>query len=557
MQNFLTTQFKKINILLLMFFIPYLVSCNNEDLFLEAQVENTEDILENTTSGIQDPVFTFNPQRWGIVQGVVSDEVALKNKEILNSIMTKLKEININTMKIGAMDAYFKVDVNKIGRVENAGGSIQIPSDFHLEMSDDTYLRVQPNAAATYTLMTTYLTDNSKISGGNLVGDRFEHDYSPFTDAAGVKRDEHGWGHLIWIIGSHNVIVDNVNLSNATGDGIVFHSETLRNNDGSLMPGTREVNNVIVRNVNIDECRRNGISILDGRNITFDNCNITNTGQGEQQYDASGSKIYSSSGTAPRYGIDLESIRTRNEDGTLNETALIEGVFIKNSNFTGNEAGDIVVYTASNVIIENNYFDKWVANKASHNVTIRNNTFESRDPSFFAIGINSFITSLGEELNHDYVIVNNIIKNYGIGIRVAGLNQLVSNNTILNCTTGIFLINDLVNSTFRDNQITSNLNLSYGYKNFYNCQNLDNVTIKDEIIEVQNRPINFNVLLNNSVSNTEQVTFTNCLFNTANSNFKMLIKATKNIKFESNRSNTDFQIIDSENIVLINNQTNL
>ncbi|MFD1162242.1 right-handed parallel beta-helix repeat-containing protein [Hwangdonia seohaensis] len=556
MQNFLTTNFKKINVLLL-FFIPYLVSCNNEDVFLEAQIENTEDILENTTSGIQDPVFTFNPDRWGIVQGVVSDQVALKNKEILNSIMSKLKEININTMKIGAMDAYFKVDVDQIGREENAEGSIQIPSNFHLEMSDDTYLRVQPNAAATYTLMTTYLTDNSKISGGNLVGDRYEHDYSPFTDAAGVKRDEHGWGHLIWIIGSHNTIVDNVNLSNAIGDGIVFHAKDLRNSDGSLQSDNREVNNVLVSNVNIDECRRNGISILDGRNITFVNCSVTNTGNGSQAYNASGTKIYSSAGTAPMYGLDMEAIRTRDENGVFHETALIENVVVRSSNFVGNEKGDIVVYTANNVLIEDSYFDKWVANFASYDVTIRNNVFESRDPSFFAIGIQSYLSNEGVELNYNYKITNNTVKNYGIGIRVAGNNQLITDNKIIDCTTGVFLIGDFFDSTFSRNTITSSLSLSYGYKNFYNCQNINNVTFNNEIVEVQNRPINFNVFLNDSVSSTEHVTFTNCTFNTSNTNFKMLIKASKNVKFEGNRSNTDFQIVDSENIVLVNNQTNL
>jgi len=98
--------------------------------------------------------------------------------------------------------------------------------------------------------------------------------------------------------------------------------------------------------------------------VTIDNCSIIDTGQGEQAFDADGKRIFSSSGTAPKYGIDLEANRFTNPDGSLNESNKIENVFIKNSNFTGNEAGDIDIFTASHVFIENNFFDKWVASFA-------------------------------------------------------------------------------------------------------------------------------------------------------------------------------------------------
>lgn len=532
-------------------------SCAHEELFTEDQIALTEEIEKyvNEDAATKDPVFIFDPERWGIVQGRVSDEVALNNKDILNGIMAKLVDMGISTMEIGAMDAYFKVDVNKIGRKENSDGSIQIPSNFHLKMSDNTYLRVQPNSAATYTLMTSYLADNVTISGGHLIGDRWEHDYSPFTDAAGVKRDEHGWGHLLWIIGSENVLVENIDFSDAIGDGVVFHSETLRNKDGSLFPGTREVNNVIVRNVNIDKCRRNGVSILDGRNITFDNCNISNTGNGEQAYNSSGQKIYSSSGTAPRYGMDMEAIRTRDANGVLEKTALIENIIVKNSTYTNNAAGDIVLYTANDVVVENNYFDKWVANKASYNVIMRNNTFESRDPDFFAISVNSFVDPFGKELNYNYQILNNTIRNYQVGIKVAGEDQVVRNNIIENCVTGVSLIGNLKNAVFSGNKITSNLDVSFGYKNFYGAENINNLLISGEIINVNNRPVSFNKFLEGSSSNTAQITFSECQFNTANTNFSVLVKASKNIHFNNNKSNTGFLVVDSWNVELLNNLT--
>ncbi len=529
---------------------------SNNNLFAHTKVgfDNLINELENKAI-IKDTIFVFEPKRWGIVEGKVSDEIALNNRNILNSVMAELKKVGINTMKIGVMDAYFKVDVNSINRQTNFDASIQVPSDFNLVMSDGTYIRVQPNSEATYTLMTVYLKDNTTITGGHLVGDRFEHDYSPTKDNHNVSRDEHGWGFLLWIIGSENIVIDNVHLSKATGDGLVFHSKTLRNTDGTLGPTNREVNNVLVKNLTIDECRRNGLSVLDGRNITIDNCNITNTGNGSQAYDANGAKIFSASGVAPKYGIDLEAIRTRDDNGILEETALIENITVKNSNFTGNTSGDIVLYTASHVIVENNYFDKWISNKASDNVKITNNIFESRDPSYFAIAVNSFKDPFGKELNHDYLISGNTVTNYSVGIRVAGENQEVSNNTIIDCTTGIYFVSNLINGNFKNNKINSSLSVSYGYRNFRNSNNLENVIVSNELINVRHRPISFIDILNLSNSGTPQITFQNCNFTTSSTNFKLYINKGKNIKFQNNYSNTSFDIINSENIVLINNDT--
>ncbi|MFI0429066.1 right-handed parallel beta-helix repeat-containing protein [Mariniflexile sp. HMF6888] len=530
------------------------ILCSINDLFAHTKTD-FDDLLVDIESKeiVQDTIFTLDPKRWGIVEGKVSDEIALKNKNILNSLLAHVKDLGFTTMEIGKMDAYFKVDLNSISRIKNAQASIQLPSNFHLKMGNNTFLRVQPNGQATYTLMTAYLADNIKITGGNLIGDRYEHDYSPIIDEAGVERNSHGWGHLLWIIGSHNIEIDNVNMSKASGDGLVFHSKDLRNTDGTLQSDNREVKNILVKNSTITDCRRNNISFLDGRDIIIDNCLITDAGKGTQLYDSNGAKVSSSAGTAPRYGIDLESIRTRNPDGSLNETALIENVIIKNSRFTGNEAGDIVVYTANDVLIENNYFDKWVASFASYNVTINKNIFESRDPLFFAISVETYLTDLGEELNHHYEVTNNTIRNYGVGLKAAGKDQLISNNNIIDCTTGILLISDLTNGTFTNNTITSSLDVSFGYKNLINCKNLNNVIISNEKINVLNRPVSFNKLLNESMLKNIQVTFKNCNFYTPNLNFDLLIKESKNIKFEENTSNTGYLINTSENIILLNN----
>ncbi len=511
----------------------------------------------NGNANLSSNVFNFNPNKWDIVQGATNKETSLTNRKNINKAIELVDSMGADVFEIEKMDAYFNVEANKVNREYHSDRSIRIPSNFHLKMGDKTFLRVQPTHFPSYSLITTYVKDNVKISGGNLIGDRWEHDYSPIVDIAGVARDTHGYGFLLYIIGSHNVTVENVTFKEAIGDGITVHAKTIRNPDGTLGADNRTSENVLIKDCLFDEIRRNGIAVLDADGVLIDNCDVLNTGNGEQAFDASGNKISSSAGTAPRYGIDLESLRYIGDDGTVNEINKIENVVIRNSRFRGNEAGDIVVYTATDVIVENNYFDKWVANFASTYVTIRNNTFESRDPSFFAIGIQSYIVNVRGELNHNYTISNNTIRNYRTGMWVAGKNQTVTNNNIIDCVTGILLISDLHDSEFSGNTITSDLDVSFGYKNIVNMENTNNVNISDETINVKNRPISLINFFDQSALNSTQISFKGCSFNTDNTNFKLHVQSGKNLEFDNNTSNTDFEIIDSENIVLENNSTNV
>ena len=537
----------------------------SEDSVISGELLNSTFVIEGSVPQLKDPAFTFIPKRWGIVEGVVSDDVALNNRNILQNIIYQTKSMGIKVFNIDALDAYFRIELNYEGRTTfKEDSAINIPSDFHLKMSDNTFLRVQPNDSHGYTLIKLPVSENVIISGGHLVGDRFEHAYTPFTDEFGVSRNHHTFGQLMYIIGSENVVVDNVHFSDPTGDAIVFHGEGLRNNDGSLKPGYSETNNVIIKNSTILRARRNGISFLDGRNITIDNCVISDTGLGEQAYDADGNKIYTSAGADPRRGIDLEAIRYKADDGSLRRTALNEDITIKNSTFTGNALGDIVVFTANDVTIENNFFDYKIGSFASDNIIVRNNTFKSREPySFTAISINTFVTftnqedAQGEELNHHWTLENNTIKEYGKGMAIKGRNHEIKNNTIEDCTYGVFLVSDLSDTVFSGNTITSSLEDSHGYKNLNNSKNINNVYINNEIISVQERPISLTLLNYESNLSTSQISFKGCSFNTTNPDGLIKVRQSKNITFDSNTSNVEFDVSDdSENIILTNNTVN-
>ncbi len=496
---------------------------------------------------LKSSTFKFYTVRWDVVEGKTTKEISLTNRKNINKSIEMVKRLEGTVFELGKIDAYFNVEANKINRVYHSERSIRIPSDFHFKMNDDTFLRVQPTHFPSYSLLTTYVTDNSTISGGNLIGDRWEHNYSPINDIAGVKRDDHGYGFLIWIIGTHNSTVDNVTIKNASGDGIIIHSKTIRTPDGLLVNGNRTSEKITIKNSRIIESRRNGISVIDANGVIIDNCEVTDTGKGEQVYDANGSKIFSSSGTAPRYGIDLEALRYVNDNGTINEINKIENITIKRSKFKGNEAGDIVVYTASNVDILENYFDKWVGTFASNTVLIQKNTFEARDPNItFGINVNSY-TRGGNELNHHFTITENTITGYRNGITLGGTNNAIYKNKTINCVTGLSL-GDVSNSNVYENEYVSDLKVSYGINAFPNSI-VENVNIEKEYIKVTNRPLNLRGINSTIKGETNLLTFDNCEFYTSSKNFKVHIKDSKNLTIKNSKMNTSIEKINSTNII--------
>ncbi|MFI1773531.1 DUF5060 domain-containing protein [Thalassobellus citreus] len=520
---------------------------------LQAYKENSIEIKRDTTILIQNDttkVYTFNPVEWNIKQGVVTDAEALENTKNINLALLDYKQTGKEVFEIGSLDAYFKVDVYSTNRQKNTRVSIKIPSNTHFKMSSDTFLRVQPTAAPAYTLLSATREDNVLITGGNLIGDRYEHDYSPVNDDKGRQRNEHGYGFLIWFIGTHNAVVDGVYTFGSIGENISCHGTTVRNRDGTIKMGERETYNLLIKNCIIDEARRNGISCLDGTKIIIDNCDFINTGKGEQAYDVEGNRIFSSSGTPPCYAIDLEVYRERDDDGTLLETSKLTDIVIKNSHFTGSGKGDIDLYTVSNVLIENNYFESWIANIAANDIIIRNNVFignnnTGKTPSKYAILLKSNINDLGEEMNYNYKIYNNLITGYFNAFTLSGDNYDVYNNVISDFQSGL-MIGALSNSKIHDNVYNSSYELSYGLKSRATKAGV-NTVIYNEKFNVNHRPIDFRRFNSDGLN---QLIIKDCVFNTSNTNFKLHVTDSNNILFQNITTNTDFDLKGSINIIV-------
>jgi hypothetical protein len=187
---------------------------------------------------------------------------------------------------------------------------INLKSRMTLKLSPNATLRVIPNAEKHYQLLTISKASNIAVIGGTLEGDRNDH--------LGTGGE---WGFGLMIAhGAENVIVSGTTSKNMWGDG--FYIET--------------ASNVALCGVIADNNRRQGLSIIDGQDISIAGSTFSNT-----------------RGTDPSAGIDMEPDKP---------TQKITRVSIQRSKFLNNRGPGILVHAqkraqnVTDVSITNNYF---------------------------------------------------------------------------------------------------------------------------------------------------------------------------------------------------------
>lgn len=479
----------------------------SEGNIIDGNLLNSSLTIGGSTPQVKDPVFMFKPERWGIVQGKVSDEVALNNTGLLNSLITKTKELGATTFEIDEMDAYFGINVDT--RKPHA---IFVPSDFNLVMSDNTNLRVQPNGLTHYALLFSWEVDNVLISGGKLWGDRYKHDYNSISSS-------HEWGHTIFFKAVHNGVVDNVEMHEGTGDGFYLSSSSDRNADGSLKPDRRESFNITVKNCLINDNRRDNISIVDGKDVFIEYNTIRNGG--------------GNNGTSPRVGVIIESREQFNPDGTVYTWEKTENVHIRHNVFEENIAADIVLLSGEKAYIYGNTFrsKRAVSVSAAVDGKVYDNSFERPE------GLMSESTGLNLRSNYlangvhrvtNYEVTNNTFTGYQHAIMAGGQNNKIKNNTITNCLRGISLISS-IDIEFDDNKISSDLSKSYGYYTFSDEKSIKNCLIANGETNVQGLELYFSnknndepgdIIIDNvdfngdiALNNAQNITVKNSTFN--------------------------------------------
>ncbi len=381
--------------------------------------------------------FKFYASRWDIVEGKTTKLVAFKNHENIQEVVNLIKKLKGTTFMINKLDAYFEANSG----VHFGTPAIELPSDFHLQMSENTYLRVFPVQDPKFTtrILKIYKGKNITVSGGFIIGDRKE------------RKSNEGGNVLFEIKGGQNIIIKNVTMNFSSLTGLTINSE-LFPGDSDYIPSK----NVLVTNCTFDSNRANNLSITDGEDIIVEQC---------KSYRA-GIDIGNSKGTAPRIGIVVEPVQ-----GQKVERVIIRDNIVKES--AGNS---ILIAWGNDFEISGNKAENGVGWNGASNVRIINN------PSLEGGIIAGFHD--GFTLSHSIgnVISGNKILNTPTGIQATNDDIKIFENTITNCKVGMMLRN-LADTDIYNNTITSNIEDSFGF----NAQNsINNVIIKENTVTLEN-----------------------------------------------------------------------
>ena len=497
---------------------------------------------------LSQPEFTFYPERWSILQGEISKDQAKNNKNSLNELLALVKGLSATSFAIDKFDAYFFGDFYTTDPKNSfESNSIKIPSNFHFKMSSNTFLRNFPTNNPAPRLLGIYKGENIKVSGGNLIGDRYTHNYAPVIDWVGVSRNTHEFGTLVFIAGGNNIEINNVIIRKGTGDGLGIGGSTIRLADGSLRPNEVIATNVKIIGCTIDDCRRNNISIIDGDGILLENNLITNAGGGEK------TSVASTGGVDPQFGLDLEAYRERGPNNELIEYERVENVTVRNNTFKGNFKGDIVIYTANDVLIENNEMDNIVGGLAAFNCRIINNKIIARESGVetsIAVGFSELIIN-NKDLVYNNEISGNTISGFDTGISLGGVDMKVNNNTITDFKEAIFFKN-LRNSEVRENRLESTRPNSWGYISINGL--VKNVLVYKDIVKVTHKPINFMGFNRNNTVDT-RLTFDSVSFEST-SNRRLYFENTNNVTVKNSSFPVGVEEVNSSGIILSNNTIN-
>ena len=139
----------------------------------------------STGANLDETTYYFNPDTEGIVQGVVSDAVALQNVTAINAALQSATTAGKTVFELPVMDAYFNTQGGWItDKFDVHDAAIKIPSNMHFKMNSNTVLRLQPTNANRHALLSMNYEDNAIITGGVLEGDKYEHTYLEIYDVS-------------------------------------------------------------------------------------------------------------------------------------------------------------------------------------------------------------------------------------------------------------------------------------------------------------------------------------------------------------------------------------
>ncbi|SFD07568.1 right-handed parallel beta-helix repeat-containing protein [Algibacter pectinivorans] len=480
--------------------------------------------VKGQTPKLTKPEFNFLPERWDIVEGETTSDIAWDNNKNLEFTMSLIKELGATTFKMDVIDAYFEGSRNAPGtNFYPSVEAVNIPSDFNLVMTDNTHLRIQPATAQSERLENGAIfairdADNITVTGGNLHGDRKVRYFSP--DNNGLEG-----AHLFYIESGRNVILDGIKFIDGSKGGLNIYSL------GATFEAWYNPSRYIkVLNCEFTNIRRMAVALTDGRDILFEGNTFTNTGQPGPN----------STGGEVGYAMNMEATRVRDANGILVEREKVTDIIIRGNKETGSRGGSISVHIGQNVTIEDNDFETTVTYAYTNGTKIINNRFKGLGASKSDYAI--FATGDGDTV-YNNEIYGNTIEDYNIGMILSSAYIEVHSNVISGVTSGI-LLGKSTNSNIYNNNVTAN---TFGI--IVGNTWLNNVEIKGNTLSAGF----LNMKFSNSNNKPEHANYTfSVTDNICKTDKKIDFLQVNGVNF-SNNEVAGIQIANSTNLTISNN----
>jgi len=381
--------------------------------------------------------------------GIEKDGTKSKNttKGINEAIQYAYKN-NMDYVKLETGNYKIQIDSNKRG--------ISVYSNLKIDLNS-SYIEVEDNSYTGYRVFYLKNESNVEILNGTLIGDKNTHDYETIES-------EHQWGYAIHIRGGQNIQIHNLDIYNFTGDGIYidkYKNETSSNS-------AREIK---IYNNNIHDCRRQGISVIDGNQIEIYN-----------------NEIHDISGSSPQAGIDLE---TNEQDEKIQNIKIYGNKFY---NFKRNFAIQLYEGVYNVAIFDNDINATIRINDIKEEVKIYNNNMKNGEVIAYLSDINleksnqlNRITVENNQMENYHInvetvemieIENNVMKNTDISIKSSNAEILGNDIIINNQLEYVYLFSIKDNDNRNYNIAISKERVTGNYKKLENIQRTSQLTVK-------------------------------------------------------------------------------